>query len=174
VSDLPGGTAVMDLSADIDYSLLSQALRRLRAQLTQPDAIATEAAAVNRARRSVASELRLDAWTTYGLAFSIFDAWVRGWQVEMLDQLPEKALAGEAATLETIARHCRKNWVLGLLGDQRRMQAAWEESGQPQAERRPRTAGKSQGSGMGALIDAQDKVGLGDARSDPQGTRPPR
>jgi AcrR family transcriptional regulator len=130
VSDLPGGTAVMDVSADVGYSQLSQALRLLRAQLTGPDATLAKAAAFKRAQR-VARNLRLDAWTTPGLAAAIFDAWVRGWQVEMLDRLPAKALASEGATAEEIARHCRENWVLGLLGDQRRTRAAWEESGQP-------------------------------------------
>jgi len=131
VSELPGGTAVMDVSADVGYSQLSQALRLLRAQLTRSDATLAKAAAFKRAQRSVARNLHLDAWTTPGLAAAIFDAWVRGWQVEMLDQLPAKALASEATTVEEIARHCRENWVLGLLGDQRRTRAAWEESGQP-------------------------------------------
>jgi hypothetical protein len=121
----------MDVSADVGYSQLSQALRLLRAQLTRSDATLAKAAAFKRAQRSVARNLHLDAWTTPGLAAAIFDAWVRGWQVEMLDQLPAKALASEATTVEEIARHCRENWVLGLLGDQRRTRAAWEESGQP-------------------------------------------
>jgi zinc protease len=131
VSDLPGGTAVMDVSADVGYSQLSQALRLLRVQLTRPDGALAKAALFKRAQRSVARNLRLDAWTTSGLAAAIFDAWVRGWQVETLDQLPAKALASEATTVEEIARHCRENWVLGLLGDQQRTRAAWEESGQP-------------------------------------------
>jgi zinc protease len=125
---LAGGTATLDLSADVDYALLPEALARLRRLATRPGAAPLQDQPLERLRRVTAHHLRMGASTTPSMAAALFDLWSLGWPLDTLDRLPAQALAASAEAVAAVAEHCRDNWVVGLLGDERRLRAAWEAS----------------------------------------------
>ena len=128
VDVLPGGTAVFDLTADLNHNQLRPVLGRLRRLLASPETIVTTGA-FEQLRFVTASGSRLQAATTGAMAFSLFEMWNRGWPLQTLDRQPERALATDVKDVAALAEHCRDNWIkLGLLGDEPRLRAAWTDN----------------------------------------------
>jgi zinc protease len=122
-----GGTAVLDLTADVDYARLADALRQLRPLFASEDAGTplVDAATFELARAAAGRDLRLD---TRELAVQTFRMWTLGWPLDMLDRLPEAARKVRPDDIADLAESCRANWVLGLLGDEQRVRAAWNQA----------------------------------------------
>jgi zinc protease len=124
ISVAPGGTTILDLSADVDYGLLAPALRRVHGFLDGSVPLPS-GAAFTATRRGTADRMRLEAGTTAHLAAELFETWSLHQPLESIDRRRDQALATEPAAVAAIAAHCRANWVLGLLGDEPRLRAAW-------------------------------------------------
>jgi zinc protease len=124
---LPGGNSVLDLAADVDQAKLVPVLRHLRRVLA-PESSAPGAERLASTRIGTAARFRTDSTTSGALARRILNMWTLRWPIETLDKLPAQARATSADTVTAIAEHCRANSVVGLLGDETRLHAAWSES----------------------------------------------
>ena len=127
VETLPGGTAVLDLAADVDHALLAPALRELRRLLVPSTPLPAEGE-LESARRGTANRFRIESATSGLMAMDILEMWMQRWPIETLDKLPGQARAVGAADLTRIADHCRANVVIGMLGDENKLRAAWAQS----------------------------------------------
>jgi zinc protease len=125
VSVIPGGTDVLDLSADVDYAALPEVLKQIRHLL----AGAGRGNPPEPTRRETAGLFRLKAATTPAMAQRLFEMWNLGWPLDTLDHLHDDALAVTDGELAATAANCRDNWVIGLLGDEPRLRAAWAAAG---------------------------------------------
>jgi len=130
VDVLPGGSAVLDLGGDVDHALLVPALRRLRHMLA-PSAPLPGGEKLASTREGTADRFRMEQATSGLLALRILKMWTLRWPIETLDRLPAQARGASPAAVTDIAEHCRANTVIGLLGDEARLRAAWAESGGP-------------------------------------------
>ena len=128
VDVLPGGTAVLRLSADVDTQLLPEVLRRLRRMIAHPETVTSDSATFDHTRGTAAGRFRVDAATTESTARLLFETWNRRWPLEAAARLPDQALAASPEAVETAASRCRDNWAVGLLGDRSRLRAAWDAS----------------------------------------------
>jgi zinc protease len=120
-----GGTTVLDVTADVNYARLADGLRQMRTVLMDAGSPAIDQATFERARVLAARDLRLD---TREMAIELVEMWNRGWPLDVLDRLPDAARAVRFEDVTEIAESCRESWVLGLLGDERRARAAWDEA----------------------------------------------
>jgi predicted Zn-dependent peptidase len=59
------------------------------------------------------------------MAQYFFEMWSGGWPLDTLDRLPAQVQATSAQAIAEVAEHCHQNWVIGLLGDEHRLQEAW-------------------------------------------------
>jgi len=126
---LPGGTAVLDLTADIAYPSLSESLRRLRALLAAPGAGLVGA----NGKPVFAPRWYLGVDSTHQMAQYFFEMWSGGWPLDTLDRLPAQVQATSAQAIAEVAEHCHQNWVIGLLGDEHRLREAWATTAIPAA-----------------------------------------
>jgi zinc protease len=125
VEVIPGGTDLLELSTDVDYPALPTVLRHMRRLLGGP---APSNDISEETRRGSANRFHLRAVTTPAMAGRLFDMWNLGWPIDTLDRLPEAALTVTPAELAAVADNCRDNWLIGLLGDEPRLRAAWTAS----------------------------------------------
>jgi hypothetical protein len=51
--------------------------------------------------------------------------WRLDWPLEAAARYPERLLGVRRDEVVRIAEHCRANWVLSVLGDERSVRAAW-------------------------------------------------
>jgi zinc protease len=127
---LRGGTTVLRMQTDVDYRLLPQALRWLRQNLMesgrgfpgQSQLATIKAAAVRR--------LQLDGATSTDWAEELLSEWTQGWPLDLPDQLPAAIGALGPESLAPLATHCQANSVIGLLGDEARLESAWTAASQ--------------------------------------------
>jgi hypothetical protein len=59
------------------------------------------------------------------MAEYFFDMWVGGWPLDSIDLFPAQVRDTSEQQIAEVAQHCRQNWVVGLLGDERRLREAW-------------------------------------------------
>jgi len=128
VEVLPGGSAVLDIGADVDYGMLVPVLRQLRRVLA-PAGDLPGADRLESTRRGTAARFGTEAATSGLLAMRILKMWTLRWPIETLDALPARARAATLADVTDVAERCRASSVVGLLGDAARLRAAWSESG---------------------------------------------
>lgn len=119
-SVFPGGTTVFYFSADIVYSQLTESLRRLRAALAGRD---TES--LVRIQNEKPELLFQHVDSTYSMAEFFFNQWNLGWSLDGLDRWSAQVRDTSQQQIAEVAQHCRQNWVVGLLGDERRLREAW-------------------------------------------------
>ena len=131
---LPGGTSVFDLSADISYAQLPDALWRLRTLLGGwANGAGDEGLdpATDRFMSAVGEQWRLEVPTTYEIADNLLGMWIVDWPFDTMDRLPDQVKAVRSDAVRAIAQHCATNWVVGLLGEESRLRRAWARSGEP-------------------------------------------
>ena len=124
VDVLRGGTATFQLHADLAYARVPLALRSLRRFLDQPAAQSLDEDDLSRAREGAARSFDWDLGTTKSLARMIVFLWNLGWPMETVDRYPDDVFAAQIADVRELAEHCRHNWVVGLLGEERQLRAA--------------------------------------------------
>jgi zinc protease len=124
-----GGTALLRLESELGYDQLASALGVFRAYLEQPDDGTLDTIFLERARAAIARGYNLELSTTAAIARSVFLFWNRGWPMEDIDRFRERVLEARLADVRAVSQHCRDNWVIGMLGDQQRIQAAWAQAG---------------------------------------------
>ncbi len=123
VGVLRGGTTVLDVSADLDYPFIPEALSRLRALLEAPDSGLTSGATFEHARALVAERSDLAIATSYQMAESLLWRWSLGWPLESMNDARDRALHTRPEEIADTLERCRDNWVVGVLGDERQMGA---------------------------------------------------
>jgi zinc protease len=128
VDVLPGGSAVLDIGADVDYGLLVPVLRQLRRVLA-PAGPVPGGDKLESTRRGTAWRFGIEGATSGLLATRILKMWTLRWPIETIDKLPAQARAASLADVTGIAEHCRASSVVGLLGDESRLRASWSASG---------------------------------------------
>jgi predicted Zn-dependent peptidase len=125
---LPGGSAVLDIGADVDYAMLVPVLRQVRHALALAGAV-PGADRLESTRRGTAARFGIEGATSGRLALRVLKMWTLRWPIETIDALPERARSVSLADVTDIAEHCRANSVVGLLGDESRLHTAWSASG---------------------------------------------
>ena len=128
---LPGGTSVLDLTADIDYARLPEALRRLRTFVREAAAGSDPGGRDPTRDPSIAlasERWRLENPTTYDMAETLLWLWVVDWPFDTMDRMPDQLKAVSGDSVRAIAQHCAKNWVVGLIGEESRLRRAWAQS----------------------------------------------
>jgi zinc protease len=118
-----GGTTVLDVRADIDYSHLAEAIGRLRALLDGRDRALSDPAAFEHARDVVAARSNLATATTYQMASELVWRWSLAWPLDSMNRSSDGARATQLEEVDALRDHCRRNWVVGLLGDVRQIGA---------------------------------------------------
>ncbi|HVR02729.1 MAG TPA: insulinase family protein [Polyangia bacterium] len=117
-SMLRGGTAMLQLEANIDNARLPLALASLRAfwQQAMRDGVSAEVVRAARDTMSANHMLRYDA--SSALARELVDLWNQGWPLSTLDEQPAYyASVGETQVNETL-RVCGGNLLVALTGDE--------------------------------------------------------
>jgi zinc protease len=122
VSVFRGGTALLELQADLADDRLASALLRIRHFVESPAAGTWDDAALARARAKIARSWNLSLDSTERQARWITSLWNMGWPID--DRFPEELLRVDVGGVVERADHCRNNWVLGLVGDESRIQTA--------------------------------------------------
>jgi len=122
---VPGGTAVFDLTADVVYSHLSESLRRLRTMLVASDTEFARIRGMLVEAPGFVPRWALNLESTRDMAEYFFDMWVGGWPLDSIDLFPAQVRDTSEQQIAEVAQHCRQNWVVGLLGDERRLREAW-------------------------------------------------
>ncbi len=116
-----GGTTVLDVSADLDYPFIPEALNRLHALLETPDSGLTNGATFEHARALIAEGSDLGIATSYQMAESLLWHWSLGWPLESMNVARDQALHTRPDEIADTLERCRDNWVVGVLGDERQM-----------------------------------------------------
>jgi hypothetical protein len=122
-----GGNNTLTISTDVDYPLLPEALRRLRATLGAggPGSASASFDPAARARTVLTGDLR----TTQDWAHHLLNKWALSWPLDLRDRLADGVAALHPGELQALADHCSRNGVVGLMGDEPRLRAAWREAG---------------------------------------------
>jgi zinc protease len=124
-----GGTSVVEMSADVDYSELGEALARLRCYIEQPAEAAFDQTLLTAARAQMAAEFNLSHSTTLALAEALFAHWNQGWPLDTVDRTLNRLWTTELEQVNPVSDHCRNQWVVALRGDEPRIRAAWQAVG---------------------------------------------
>lgn len=120
-----GGTVTLTLIADADYARLDAALGSVRALLAAPPESLISETSFNRARAALARAHNLSLSTTASLARALVALWGNDFSLEELSSYKQRLLSLRPEGVLKVAKHCRQNWVLGLLGDEARLRGAW-------------------------------------------------
>jgi hypothetical protein len=82
-------------------------------------------ASVEQARFDVGKHHSLGVETSAQAALRALLVWRLDWPMEAAARYPERLLGVRRDQVVRIAEHCRANWVLSVLGDERSVRAAW-------------------------------------------------
>jgi predicted Zn-dependent peptidase len=122
IEALRGGTTVLVLDGDVEVARLPVAVQALRRFFEDPIARVFDDDRLARARADAARLLNLSLGATEPLAMRVVSAWNLGRPIEEIDRYPEVVAATSREDMARLGERCRANWVLGLLGDQSRIQ----------------------------------------------------
>jgi predicted Zn-dependent peptidase len=121
---LRGGTALLEMHANVEDAALVSALGTVRRFIGRASSDFITPEKVLRAQRDEARLLETRYATTDAAARAVVSAWNLGWDPRWLDSLPDQLLAVKADEVVALAEHCRANSIVGVLGNEARIKAA--------------------------------------------------
>jgi len=122
---LRGGTTLLHLSADVDPVRMRSAFHEIRKFVDHSANDFVDDASVEQARFDVGRHYNLGVETSAQAALRALLVWRLDWPLEAAAGYPERLLGVRRDQVVSIAEHCRANWVLSVLGDERSVRAAW-------------------------------------------------
>ena len=125
VEHLRGGTTLLHLSADVDPVRMRAAFHEVHRFVDHSANDFVDDASVEQARFDVGRRYHLNVETSEQAALRALLVWRLDWPLEAAARYPERLLGVRRDEVVRIAEHCRANWVLSVLGDERSVRAAW-------------------------------------------------